>query len=253
MGTLDSELASVLRRIAQADAASGGHVRFIPFFASQADGPIRVDPAIDGHEDLRAGAIVALCDLGYLDVAPPSSDSSEYGPFQLTAAGREANARFREAAPAAQSAPQDTSWDSLRPILVAAVQEWERHGARGPVPTEVVAAALRGDVEESRVQVALDLLEQGGWLTAEFEAGTDWPIEVSPTPKALQDVRGWPGQPGDAAIVRALLAALDDAIERASDPDEKTRLQALRDAAGDVGKSVLAGAILSAGKLALGA
>jgi hypothetical protein len=102
------------------------------------------------------------------------------------------------------------------------------------------------------VSVALDLLEQDGWVDAEFEMGSDGPIAATPSPKALQLLRGWPTHASDTAIVRGLLDALDEAIEDASDPEEKTRLRKVRDAAGDVGKSVLAGAIVAAGKAMAG-
>ena len=65
-------------------------------------------------------------------------------------------------------------------------------------------------------------------------------------------MRGWPTQTSDTAVVTGLIRALDEAIEQTQDPAERSRLQALRSAAGDVGKSVLAGAILAAGKWAAG-
>ena len=248
------ELAGVLRRIANADATAGGHVRFRPFFIEEANGPISIEPHVDGHQELQAGPMFALQDLGYVEIAPSTAEGNEYGPFQLTAAGRNAIARFRDpAAPGADAASRtDTSWERLRHVLVAVVEEWEGRGAREPVATETIVTALAEVSHESDVRVAIDLLEQGGWLSGEFEMGTEGPIEVTPTPKALEEARGWPAHATDTAVVATLLRALDEAIERAQDPEEKTRLQTLRTAAGDVGKSVLAGAIVAAGKMAAG-
>ena len=98
MAGLTPELADVLRRIANGDEAAGGHVRFTPFFIQQADGPISIAPQIEGHQELRAGRMFALRDLGYVDIAPPTAEENEYGPFQLTAAGRDAIARWGEPA-----------------------------------------------------------------------------------------------------------------------------------------------------------
>lgn len=254
MGSLNSELASVLCRIAKADAAGGGDVRFTPFFIEEAAGPVGVDPSIDDCETLQAGSIFALRNLGYLEVAPPTAVGNGYGPFQLTHAGRDAIARFRE--PAARSdgpiAPADTSFERLRPILVAVVQEWELRRARGSVPTDAMVSALGEEVQASDARLALELLEKGDWLAGDWEMGTDWPIEVTPTPRGLAEVRGWPTQTSDTAVVTGLIRALDEAIEQTQDPAERSRLQALRSAAGDVGKSVLAGALLAAGKWAAG-
>jgi pyrimidine deaminase RibD-like protein len=100
MAGLTPELADVLRRLSDGDAAAGGHVRFRPFFAEQADGPISIEPHIDRHQELQAGRMFALRDLGYVEIAPPTAEENEYGPFQLTAAGRDAIGRFREPAAA---------------------------------------------------------------------------------------------------------------------------------------------------------
>jgi hypothetical protein len=104
----------------------------------------------------------------------------------------------------------------------------------------------------AEVRRALELLERVDWIKAEYETGIDGPIAVTPKPTALQLLRAWPIDARDTAIADALLVALDNAIEGASDPDEKTRLQKLRAASGDVGKSVLVGAIVAAGKAVAG-
>jgi len=196
----------------------------------------------------------ALRDSGLLDVEPAREGSSEFGAFRITAAGREAIARFRErgSAQSAQAGAIDTSWERLHPILVVLVELWEQLGARDPVDTDTIVEALANQIEAADVRRALELLEHDDWLAAEFEMGSDGPTAATPGPKALQRLRGWPTEANDTAIVRELLEALDHAIENASDPEEKTRLRKLREAAGDVSKSVLAGTILAAGKALAG-
>jgi hypothetical protein len=247
---LAPELADALRAIAEADG--GRHVRFTPFFVAQVQGPIRVDPHFPNPQLLQRGVMFALEELGFVQIAAPTSPNNEYGPVQITAAGRDAAARHFAGAPGASTAPVDLSWDRLRSVLVATVELWERGGAREPVSADAVIEAVADDFEPSFIRVALDLLADDEWLDGAREMGTEGPIDVTPRHKALQEVRGWPAQATDAAVVAALLAALDIAIARTNDPEEKTRLQRLRDAAGDVGKSVLASAIVAAGKAAAG-
>jgi hypothetical protein len=90
-------------------------VRFTPFFADQAEGPILLSPEVDNPQALQAGRMFALRDLGFLDVEPPQKGSSEFGPFRMTAAGRDAIARFCEPAVsgAAPARPIDTSWATI--------------------------------------------------------------------------------------------------------------------------------------------
>jgi len=121
-----------------------------------------------------------------------------------------------------------------------------------PFDTDAIVSRVGDEFDSATVRRALELLEQDGWLEAELELGAEGPISVAPKPRALQLLRGWPTDAGEAAIVRGLLDALDEAIANTSDPEEKTRLQKLRGAAGDVGKSVLAGAILTVGKTVVG-
>jgi hypothetical protein len=146
----------------------------------------------------------------------------------------------------------DTSWKRLRPVLGAVVQQWEQQGARDAVDVDTIVAALADKMQAADVRRALELLERDECLIAEFEMGSDGPIAVTLDTKALQRLRGWPTDASEAAIVQGLLEALDAAIQNTSDPEEKTRLQRLREAAGDVAKSVLAGAIVAGGKAAAG-
>lgn len=112
MAQLPPALASVLRRIAEADAAGGGDVRFTPFFVDEADGPIKVVPSVEDHEELRAGRMFALQELGFLELEPHAASSDEYGPFRLTAAGREMADAVSTVVAEAPVSPLDTSGGS---------------------------------------------------------------------------------------------------------------------------------------------
>lgn len=139
MAGLTPDLADVLRRIANGDAAGGGHVLFRPFFVEQADGPISIQPHIDGHQELQAGRMFALRDLGYVAIAPPTAEENEYGPFQLTAAGRDAIARFGEPAGAALM----TSRAAMEQAIAVARRSKSETGKVSP---KVGAVVVRDDV-----------------------------------------------------------------------------------------------------------
>jgi hypothetical protein len=83
--------------------------------------------------------------------------------------------------------------------------------------------SLTKGFEPSFVRVALDLLADDDWLDATREMGTQGPVEVMPLQKALQEVRGWPVQASDAAVVAALIAALDVAIASTPVPTRARR------------------------------
>jgi pyrimidine deaminase RibD-like protein len=139
MAGLTSELADLLRRIADADAAAGGHARFRPFFVEQVDGPVGVKPHIDGHHELQAGPMFALRDLGYVEIAQPTTEENEYGPFQLTAAGRDAIAGLAERF----TAEVTTSRAAMERAIALARQSTSEAGKVSP---KVGALVVRDDV-----------------------------------------------------------------------------------------------------------
>ena len=57
--------------------------------------------------------------------------------------------------------------------------------------------------------------------------------------KGLQQVAGWPG-PADQGAASRLLAELERAIEQADSPEQRTKLERLREAASTVGSRTLA-------------
>lgn len=157
----------------------------------------------------------------------------------------------RELARAARPEAVDTSWAAVRPVLHALVAIWERHGAS---PNAFVAlAAVAKDLDRAPDELglarAIELLEEDGWVTAEYEMGTDGPLSARPLPKALAGVRGWPGGDDQAAGER-LITALDDLVAREPDAEKRKHLGRVRDFVIDLGSKTLSEL---GGKLAGGA
>jgi pyrimidine deaminase RibD-like protein len=139
MAELRSDLAEILRRIAKADMAAGGHVRFTPLFVDQVEGPVAIQPAIEGHEELHAGHMFALRDLGYVDLEPPTADDNEYGPFRLNEAGRGAVATAPEGSAARVS--------SSRAAMERAIELARRSSSEvGRISPKVGVLIVRDDV-----------------------------------------------------------------------------------------------------------
>lgn len=97
---------------------------------------------------------------------------------------------------------------------------------------------------------ALEALEEAGYLTG-GDAGTLG--DSSPQYFALRllergrrEVGQWP-----PSVADAFLEKLDYMIATAADPDERSRLERLRDAAGEISKGVISGAIVAAGSSVL--
>jgi hypothetical protein len=80
-------------------------------------------------------------------------------------------------------------------------------------------------------------IHNGGYADVSFAGGMTIGL-VQPTEKGFQVTRGWP-VPGQGDV-QALLRILDARIAAPDTPeDERTRLQRLREAAGNVSQSVL--------------
>jgi hypothetical protein len=148
--------------------------------------------------------------------------------------------------------PDDLSWLTMIPVLEILLELHRRDGGPGGqgVRLSALANRLHCPPRDDALLRALELLESDGYLTVSYVMPAE-ASSIRPLPRTLHLLRDWPSTEPDN-IARILDKALADAIEQTTDPDEKTRLQRLRDNARDVGKSVLAGAVLAAGKYAVG-
>jgi hypothetical protein len=108
------------------------------------------------------------------------------------------------------------------------VLEWEDLGPR-----------LGAERTEGELYNIFQQIKRAGYADVYFAGGMTIAM-VRPTENGLQLTHGWPA-PGQSEA-EALLRVLDTMIESADTSDEeRTRLKRLRDAAGDVSQSVLAG------------
>jgi hypothetical protein len=124
------------------------------------------------------------------------------------------------------------------PALVAAYELIDE-STDGFIDGENVAAKLGRDADESSFYSLFRQLDDADYVNVQvWGGGMAPPAMIGPTEKGLQITRGWPGRGGESTEI--LLRLLD---ERIADPDvpeeERTRLERLRDAAGDVSKGVL--------------
>lgn len=129
------------------------------------------------------------------------------------------------------------------PVLDATYRMLEEQGPYAQLDGKEVAHALGRDEEDMALRHVFEQLGHAGYIKPTW-AGVTLPIMIEPTERGLQYAMGWPvlGQ----SDVDALLRMLDQRIESPDTPeDERTRLQRLRDAAGDVGTSVMS-SLLSA-------
>ena len=125
------------------------------------------------------------------------------------------------------------------PVLEHLVQRLEADGAsRVDTPFEV------DGLDWPQAAAALRRLANAGYARGVETAQADYPIVVtSVSERALQAVGAWPS-PED--LVDRLLAALEEAEQAATTPEERTKLQRARQALVSVGRDVLVGAVGSA-------
>ena len=102
---------------------------------------------------------------------------------------------------------------------------------------EDLGPQLVGERSENELYNIFQAIKRGGYADVHFAGGMSIAM-IQPTEKGLQVTHGWP-VPGQSDV-DALLRLIDARINAPDTPDEeRTRLQRLREAAGDVGQSVL--------------
>lgn len=139
-----------------------------------------------------------------------------------------------------EAEPVDLSWEEAgRPTLETAYRLWAARGApsEGVLTTKVIDAM--GEEHEERSIRIVALLVQDDYLAPVSVLGTQYgPTAVTVTARGLQVVAGWPATTAEAAA-GSLLAALEQAIEEADEPERRSKLERLRDVAVDVGQGTL--------------
>jgi len=143
-----------------------------------------------------------------------------------------------------------TNWaDNVLPVLEASYRVSLREAGEPYVTQDAVNEEMGrepGDVQTARALHDLwhadyvdDVLDGGGM-------GAFGPQRFTLTEKALQIVAGWPGFGGESLFSR-MLAELDERVASASTPEERTRLERLRDGLVGVGRDVFTN-VISAGR-----
>lgn len=124
------------------------------------------------------------------------------------------------------------NWEQdVLPVLEAAYDAWcaeaQTTAALGRsepwVTTENVNAKLGRPADDAHTEMILKHLESAGYITAERDV-RDVSLEITFTERGLRFVAGWPGSPEEVTVSR-LLAALEEQVEVAETPEEKTALQ----------------------------
>lgn len=132
----------------------------------------------------------------------------------------------------------DSTWESRDlPVLEAVVEACDSE-----VHADPAAIARATGLEYTQVQRALRALnaEHPPLFTARTQANGDIYIVVGATGEARRRVGAWPTPEGLAARI---LEDLNDAAERTTDPEKRTRLREAGKALGNLGQSALAGVI----------
>lgn len=142
----------------------------------------------------------------------------------------------------------ERTWATREQLILEAVADAQEHG-RDVVS---VARAAVPDLPGDLYMETLASLEDDGFLqvaTIRDGAGRLHGAHVQRlTPKGRRQVGQWPSDD----VVTELLAGLQAKIDAEPDPVERSRLERLRDAAGEVSRSVLSAVVTAAAKGALG-
>lgn len=141
-------------------------------------------------------------------------------------------------APNGPQGPLD--WDTeARPVLDAVYRAYGPEPSDMGVTQEAINAELGREPRDRRTDYVLRELEQTNWIVETM--GTDQtmgPLYCKVSEKGLQLVAGWPTTTAEAAVEK-LLALVDLRITEASDPEERSKWQRIRDGLLGVGREAL--------------
>ena len=137
----------------------------------------------------------------------------------------------------------ESSWGRVALPVLRGLLEAEREDRRTDLEG---LRELTPDASEREFHNALEDLCEDGYILgrAVAEPGSPYPGEylgLRLAPRGRRAVRDWPG---DDAF-EALMIALDAAIDRATEPAERTKLEKLKATAQEVGQGVLTSILTS--------
>jgi hypothetical protein len=126
----------------------------------------------------------------------------------------------------------------------------QRGAPTGSVSIDAVAEKLDRGPDDLSLLRAVELLEQDGWVEADYEMGRDGPLSARPLPKALAGTRGSPGG-DDQANAERLVAALDELAAREPSEERRSKLSQVRQFLLELGPPTIAEVVAKLGAGAL--
>jgi len=133
-------------------------------------------------------------------------------------------------------------WNEVRPVLAASYELLGEEGDRAT--PEAVNEKLGREPRDERTARALELLYKGGYIDGIMVDQSPAPIFIEATKEGLQETSGWPKPGAGGDQLDLLLRLLDERIAAPeTPPEEKTRLQRVRDSLGDAGRDIVVGVL----------
>lgn len=207
--------------------------------AALKDGPHTVEA---GERSVDAPDLEELDSLGLIRLA----DTSRKGAMHPTVEGkrvveehRQKESIIRADTVISSDGGAGISWEDTLPVLQAVVDLYPQAPPALGVPQGQVNERLGRSENDPDTGRKYEMLEQAEYIKGFMETDqTPGPLMAAPTEKALQLLAGWPAD-GAVALER-LLSILDSRIAATSDEAERSKLQAFRDAAQNLGQNVAA-------------